>query len=247
MNLESRTVLITGGSRGIGRATVERLAAERANVIFTSRSLDYATEIAQELSEKTNLVITPMELDQSRSNSVSDLMRFIFTNFGKLDGLVLNAGIHSTGRIGMISEESLEELWQANSAGVLRVIQAGVKLLRKGENPSIVLLGSIMGTSGAIGQTAYAMSKAAVSGLLVPASREIAAYGIRVNMVSPGYVDTEMVDDLEDWQRDEIIRRTPLGRFAKPEEIASLITFLLSSESSFMTGQEIRIDGGLRD
>jgi 3-oxoacyl-[acyl-carrier protein] reductase len=247
MNLESRTILITGGSRGIGRATVERLASERANVIFTSRTLDHAIEIAQLWSEKTNLLITPMELDQSKPKSVSDLMRSIFTNFGKLDGLVLNAGIHSAGRIGMISEESLEELWQANSAGVLRLIQGGVKLLRKGDNPSVVLLGSIMGSSGAIGQTAYAMSKAAVLGLLVPAARELAVHGIRVNMVSPGYVDTEMVDNLEDPQRDEIIRRTPLGRFAKSEEIASLVSFLLSSESSFMTGQEIRIDGGLRD
>ena len=247
MNSEQPIVLVTGGNKGIGRATVERLASDGAKVILTSRSLERASEVAESVSGGNGFSVIPMQLDQSDPESVSDLMRLIFSKFGKIDGLVLNAGIHTASRIGMISEDALENLWQTNAAGVLRLIQSGIKLLRKGSNPSIVIMGSVMSSSGVIGQSAYAMSKAAISGLLVPASRELASLGIRVNMIAPGYVDTEMVNDLGANQREEVLRRTPLGRFAFPGEIAALVSFLLSSESSFITGQEIRIDGGLRD
>ena len=178
MSHESPIILLTGGNRGIGRATLDRLVSEGATVIVTSRSLEVAVETADSIVAKTKLSVVPMQLDQADPKSVNDLMQSIFARFKKLDGIVLNAGIHGTSPIGMISEESLETLWQVNSAGVLRLIQSGVKLLRKGNNPSVVLLGSHMATSGAIGQTAYAMSKAAILGLLVPASRELARQGI---------------------------------------------------------------------
>lgn len=243
---ESSVVLVTGGTRGIGRATAERLVSEGCQVIITSRTDEQASELAQLLTSKYGVVVSGLPLDQSQPSSVNQLIKTIFEKFGRLDGLVLNAGIHDVGRIGMISEDSLQILLQTNSVGTFRMIQSGVKLLRKSNSPSIVLVGSIMASSGIIGQTAYAMSKASLSGILTPASRELALHGIRINMISPGYVDTEMVQSLSRDQREEIINRTPLGRFATAEEIASLISFLISSESSFITGENIRIDGGLR-
>ena len=247
MSLKPRTVVICGGARGIGRATAELLAIDGYQVVLTSRSEEDAEQAAKSISLTSKYPVFGRVLDQRDPQSVSHLIRFVFNQFGSLDALVVNSGVHDSGRIGMISEESVKNLWETNAAGVLRVVQASLKLMRKGSEPSIVLLGSMMSASGRQGQSVYSMTKGAVSALLVPASREFAAYGIRVNVVSPGYIETDMVSSISFSERQEVIDSTPLARIGRPQEVASVIGFLLSSESSYITGETIHVNGGLRD
>jgi 3-oxoacyl-[acyl-carrier protein] reductase len=241
-----RVALVTGATRGIGFACAERLVSLGAAVAITGTSQAGADLACERLCESSPAAqVAGFAYDQGSPAAATELIRAVHRRFGQLDHVVANAGIHLAAPLGMIGDEALDRLMQVNAAGSVRLVQAAVKLLRRATSPSVVLVGSMMGRDGVAGQIAYSMSKAAVEGLVRPASRELGPSGTRVNAVLPGYIATDMSADLSDEARSDLVDRTPLRRLGHPADIAEAVVFLLSDESRFITGQCLGVDGGL--
>ena len=241
-----RRVLVTGASRGIGRRVADQLAASGATVAITATTPEAAERARNSILDvNPQSTVSAHAFDQADPDATSVLVREIKAELDGLDHVVANAGTHKASPIGMVSSADAEQLLLVNARGPLLLVQSALKLLRRSAAPAVVLIGSLMGTDGVSGQTAYAMSKGAVHGLLRPLSRELGASGVRINAVAPGYVETDMTSSLSEQQREEVERRTPLGRLGTPAEVANAVQFLLSDEAGFITGQCLGVDGGL--
>lgn len=245
IDLSDRTALVTGGTRGIGFACVEVLANAGADVVFTGRkdsaqSQDRADQISQEFGVKCAY----RACDSTDQGATADLTKFIHQEFARLDVLVNNAGIMNGSLLGMITPLLIQETLDTNVSGVINHTQSALKLMRR-TGGSIINVSSILGTNGFAGQVTYSASKAAVIGITKSAAKETAQLGIRVNAVAPGFIDTELVSDFSDDQRDELVKAIGLARFGSAEDVANLVLFLASDLSSYLTGQVIGIDGGM--
>ena len=245
MLLEGKTALITGSTRGIGRAIAEIFAKNGASLILNARDENKGKEIALELNEKYNVKIEIVIFDVSDSNEVKNGFREIFKMTKKLDIVVNNAGILDDALIGMVTKTQIEKTFGVNTFAMLYVNQYASRMMSKRESGSIINISSIIGTNGNEGQAVYAGSKSAVIGITQSLSKELAKSNIRVNAIAPGFIDTDMVHSLSKSKYDERIDSIKMNRIGKPEDIANTALYLASDLSTYVTGQVIGVDGGM--
>ena len=239
--LDGKVAIVTGGTRGMGEAMVRALLAEGAQVVFGGRNEDAGRRIADELG--SNALYVPQ--DVAKEDDWRRIASQALDRFGRITSLVNNAGMQINSPIADMEQDALDRLYRVNQLGPLLGIKHVVPALRAAGSGSIVNIGSPAGVKGLATITAYAGTKAALSGITKSAAVELAAEQIRVNIVIPGFFDTEMLAEITGGRAARIGSAvTPMKRIAQPHEITGAILYLLSDDSLFVTGTEIRVDGG---
>ena len=239
--LEGKVCLITGASRGIGAAAVQRFAEEGAVVYAAARSVE---KIEAWVAEKgLEGQVHPVKLDVSDPSECKQVLMAIRKEHGRLDVLVNNAGIEKNERIGMISRANMQAMFETNVYGTIELMQLAARIMQRTGSGSIINTSSRVGERGGAGQLVYAASKGAVIAATRSAAKELAASGIRVNAISPGLTDTEMFRAVPEEQMRPRLDAICMGRPAQPREIADAMVFLASDRSSFISGQVINVDG----
>lgn len=242
LDLSDQTVLVTGGTRGIGRAIVDAAAAAGARVAFTYRSsAETAEALVAELGEDRAIGI------QADAASAEDAQRAVGTvldAWGRIDGLVVNAGITRDGLMIRMDEQAWQDVIDTNLTGAFHVAKAAYRPMMKQRSGSIVTISSVVGVMGNAGQANYAASKAGLIGFTKSLARELSGRGVRANVVAPGYVETDMTADLGK-AAEALMGQIPLGRLGQPEDIAAAVLYLLSPAAGYVTGQVLCVDGGM--
>jgi 3-oxoacyl-[acyl-carrier protein] reductase len=243
MRLKGKHILVTGGSRGIGAGIVKRLAAEGAQVAFTYTSRpDAAEEVRKSLPGDGHICI---EMNVADEASIDVGFKVVLEKFGKLDGLVNNAGITKDQLLLRMKAEDFDQVTHTNLRGTFLCTKAATKVMLKARQGSIVQITSVIGHSGNAGQANYAASKAGVDAMTKSIAQEVGSRNIRLNCVAPGFITTEMTDVLPDAQKNAILAQIPLQKFGTTDDVASAVTFLLSDDSVYMTGQTLHVNGGM--
>lgn len=243
--LGGRVALVTGATRGIGYAVAHELASHGATVILSGRDEGRVAECARSLAEQTGAEVAGAVLDVSAFDTVAAAVSAAVRPHGRLDILVANAGVMLSAPLGAISGADVRTTLDTNVAGVIACVQAAGRLMMRRKSGAIVLTGSIAGRDGSAGQIAYSASKAAVAGATRSAARELGRWGVRVNAVAPGIIDTDLIASLPTEARERHIAATPLGRLGTPADVAKAVRFLVGDDAAFTTGQVLGIDGGL--
>jgi len=243
--LKNKTAIISGGTRGIGRAIVLELAAEGINIAFNfleNKQAGAELELeVQRLGAKTLATQVDIKDFSAVSKWVEDTKKF----FGGLDILINNAGIIKDMALMFMSPEDWSKVIDTNLGGAFNLTRSAITGFLKQKSGNIVNISSVTGVTGASRQTNYAAAKAGIIGFTKSLAREVARYNIRVNAVAPGFIETDMTKDLKEAYKNELLRRIPKARFGKPEEVGKAVKFLISDAANYITGQTIIIDGGL--
>lgn len=244
MTLQGKVAVVTGGSRGIGRAVASALAREGAAVALCARDPDPLKKVAAEL-EAFGAQVLAVKADVAQAVEVDHLMEACVERFGSLSILVNNAGITRDNLLIRMRDDEWEAVLSGNLKGAFHCTRAALRPMLKQRGGRIINLTSVIGVMGNPGQANYAAAKAGIIGLTKATAKEVASRGITVNAVAPGFIETDMTHALDPELQERIRAQVPLGRFGTPEEVADLVLFLASDRAAYITGQVIHINGGL--
>lgn len=242
---ENKVALITGAARGIGKEVAKKFAKNGYNVVINYVSSKTDTEKLKKEFEDLGVKVLLVKADVSNQEEAEDLVNQTINTFGKIDVLVNNAGITKDNLLMRMSEEDFEKVININLKGTFLVTKYAIKYMMKKRCGSIVNLASVVGVAGNAGQCNYAASKAGIIGFTKSIAKELASRNIRANAVAPGFIKTDMTEVLSDSVKENINSKIPLKRMGTAEEVANLVYFLSSEQSSYITGQVINVDGGM--
>ena len=240
--MKDKVILVTGANRGIGLDIIQRLNNDGYTVIGTSRTDDGANIISQEINSNGG---KGLKMDVTNQESINSAIKNIQDEYGALYGLVNNAGITNDNLLMRMTEEQWLSVIETNLTSIYRVTKSIVKDMMKAREGRIVNIGFIVGMMGNAGQSNYSASKSGLLGFTKSLARELSSRNINVNSISPGFIDTDMTKALSDDQIDSLSKNIPLGRIAESSEVSSVVSFLLSDDSSYITGENINVNGGL--
>ena len=245
VDFSDATVLVTGGTRGIGRSIVDAFAAAGANVAFTFRSSTDAAEALVNAFEDQGTEALSLQGDVADPDTAQAHVDAVLDRWDTLDVLVNNAGITRDGLLLRMGEDDWDAVLETNLKGVYNYCKAAYMPMMRRQSGSIVNISSVVGTTGNAGQTNYAASKAGIAGFSKSLAQELGGRNVTVNVVAPGYVQTDMTDELDDDTRADILDAVPLDRLATPDEIADSVLFLASPAANYITGHVLHVNGGL--
>lgn len=240
-----QTAIVTGGSRGIGRAVAVRLAKDGMNLVINYRGNSAAAEETERLCRELGAEVLLVQGDVSRAEDCENLAAQAKEAFGRVDVLVNNAGITRDGLLARMTEEDFRAVLDVNLVGPWNMMKAVNRIMMKQRYGRIVNLSSVTGLMGNMGQTNYAAAKAGILGMTKSYAREVASRGITVNAVAPGFIDTDMTEAMPEGAKEKIITGIPMGRTGKPEDVAEAVAFLASEQAGYITGEVLRVDGGM--
>ena len=242
--LSDQIALVTGASRGIGKAIAQALGAQQATVIGTATSESGAQNISATL-EASGIKGKGLILNVSDSDSVAQCLKVISVDFGTPDILVNNAGITRDNLLMMMKDEQWDEIINTNLTSIFRMSKAVIRPMMKKRSGRIINISSVVGSTGNPGQTNYAAAKAGLVGFSKSLAREIGSRNITVNTVAPGFIDTDMTRELGEEQRENLAKQIPLGRLGSAEEVAAAVLFLASPSAAYITGETLHVNGGM--
>ena len=244
-SLKNKVAIVTGGSRGIGRGIVLMLAEEGCHVAFSYHKSKEAAAAVENEAKKLVVKCQGSAVDVRDFNAVKRWIDKVKEDFGQIDILINNAGIIVDKALMLMSEEDWDQVIETNLNGMFHAARACIVTFLKQKSGNIINISSVSGLIGLPRQTNYSAAKGGMNAFTKALAKEVAAYGVRVNAVAPGFIETDILSEFNEAQREQITNTIPLGRIGQVEDVANCVKFLLSDRAAYMTGQIIQVDGGL--